>query len=205
VVNSWKAALRNRKYLVRLIVVSVLLVSVLLGLPYYFQSVIGPRPGFTLQDPFFAIVQPRDFSWIIFSLIYLSAGLTLSKIIGEPDTLLIGLTSYFLLIVVRMACMYLVPLEPPVGLVILRDPFVDLFFYGGVSFTKDLFFSGHVSTLCLLTLLEDRKWARYFLIFATAAIGVMIIIQRVHYTIDVVAAPFISLLLVRGVSAFYRR
>jgi len=55
--------------------------------------------------------------------------------------------------------------------------------------TSDYFFSGHTGTLMIL-ILESRKldlpvWIRVSLIFGAFYIILMLLIGRVHYTIDV--------------------
>ncbi len=88
--------------------------------------------------------------------------------------------------------MYLFTLEPPIGIIPLHDPIVDIIAYGGQVFNKDLFFSGHVATLTLFVLLEERPVMKKILIFNTLIVTGLILLQRVHYTIDVLAAPLIT-------------
>jgi membrane-associated phospholipid phosphatase len=90
-----------------------------------------------------------------------------------------------------MAAMYLAPLEPPPGIIELRDPFVE-FFGGGRTLTRDLFFSGHTSTLFLLFLLIPGKALRAAFASATLLVGLCVVLQHVHYTVDVIAAPFFA-------------
>lgn len=92
----------------------------------------------------------------------------------------------------RMISMYTLTLEPPVGIIPLHDPIVDVIAYGGNVFNKDLFFSGHIATLTLFVLLEDRPLLKKILIVNSFLVAVLILLQRVHYTIDVVVAPFIT-------------
>jgi membrane-associated phospholipid phosphatase len=56
--------------------------------------------------------------------------------------------------------------------------------------TKDLFFSGHTATVFLLFLNSQTKlWKNVFLTL-TILVGFCVLIQHVHYTVDVIAAPF---------------
>lgn len=92
----------------------------------------------------------------------------------------------------RCMVMYLVPLDPPIGIIPLRDPFVEGAFYDNKVLVKDLFFSGHTSNMVLLTLFMDIKWLKIILAFASAAVGYLLMVQHVHYAIDILAAPFFA-------------
>jgi hypothetical protein len=102
-----------------------------------------------------------------------------------------------------MTAMYLVALEPPSTMIPLTDPFAEYFTTGSVM-TKDLFFSGHTATLFFLFLITEKKLLRFLFLCASIAIAVLVILQHVHYTIDVLAAPFFtyaaykSILLIRA-------
>nr|WP_262898321.1 sphingomyelin synthase family protein [Hymenobacter siberiensis] len=57
---------------------------------------------------------------------------------------------------------------------------------------RDLFFSGHTATMVLLTLVgRGRSW-RWVLGLMSVAVGVLVLVQRVHYSYDVLAAPFFA-------------
>ncbi|WP_143163976.1 phosphatase PAP2-related protein [Hymenobacter daecheongensis] len=160
--------------------------------PHYF-AYIQARPGFVLPDPLLAALPAHDVSGPTFGLIYLSIGATLGYLLRRPALLLHSLWAYLLLHAFRTLTLYLVPLEPPAGLLLLHDPFVDRFLYGGPTpITKDLFFSGHTATLFLLSLsVRPRLW-RQVLLAATVAVGMLVLVQHTHYTYDVLAAPFFA-------------
>jgi hypothetical protein len=71
----------------------------------------------------------------------------------------------------------------------LNDPFVDFVGYGKNIITKDLFFSGHTSTLFLLFLIARKRALKIFFLAITLAVAMFLLKQHVHYTIDVLAAP----------------
>jgi hypothetical protein len=147
---------------------------------------------------------PQDYSWPIFLLIYASLAVVVQGVINQPAQILFGLMCYLLITLLRMITMYVFTLEPPIGIVILHDPLIDKIAYGGSAFTKDLFFSGHVATLTLLTFLERRLWVKWFVLLATLVVGFLLIIQRVHYTIDVVVAPVMVVFIALSLKRMFR-
>jgi len=97
-----------------------------------------------------------------------------------------------------MFTMFVFPLEPPLEIIPLRDPFLECTFYGDQVLLKDLFFSGHTSNLLLLALIIPYRKLRIVMGVCTVLVGVMLILQHVHYTIDVIAAPFFVMIAYYG-------
>jgi hypothetical protein len=198
-IHSWNEAIKNRRYIFLLLGVIAAIVLVVSILPYYFHSVIGLRPGIRLNDPVLNLFSPQDHSWIIFGLIYLSLLIVLQGIRTKPLLILHGLLCYLSITVLRMVTMYVFTLEPPAGIIPLHDPIVDVIAYGGQVFNKDLFFSGHVATLTLFVLLEERRAMKLLLIANVLIVAGLILLQRVHYTIDVIAAPLLMFGVFNGI------
>ena len=151
------------------------------------------RNGITLQDPLLHFYRAINLTWLTFSLIYLSIILILSSLFQFPNRLVFVIQCYSLLLLVRMVMMFLMPLNPPQGMILLNDPFVQ-FFGTGQILTKDLFFSGHTATIFLFYLVSENKNFRTFFLLATVLVGAAVLLQHVHYAIDVVSAPFFSYL-----------
>jgi hypothetical protein len=87
----------------------------------------------------------------------------------------------------------------------LSDPFLTVFAYGKETYVKDLFFSGHVSTLCILFLVESRKFLRRIIAICAVLVSLFLAWQRVHYTLDMLAAPVVSWLVLRFFTWFDSR
>ncbi len=87
--------------------------------------------------------------------------------------------------------MYLTPLDSPAKQIPLHDPFIE-FFVNGVTLTKDLFFSGHTSTMCILFFTAEYKWLKGFLLICILLIATFVTLQHAHYVVDVFIAPFIA-------------
>ena len=193
--RAWTEAFRERRFRIRLALTLPALVATLAGLAR-FLTWNEARPGVVLPDPVLTFLQPRDLTWLTFGLIYIGLAFGVARLARDPRALVLALQTYVLMVIFRIAAMWVTPLEPPPEMVPLHDPLVRLFGPGKLL-TKDLFFSGHTSTLFLLFLtVPGRRSKGLFLIFA-AAVGISVLVQHVHYTIDVLAAPLFAYASVR--------
>lgn len=189
---AWPAAWQLSTFRFRLLLTLALLIGLVANLPRFFAWVQA-RPGSRLPDPLLALLPAHDVSWFTFIIIYLSVGTALVYVLPRPYLLLRLLAAYWLMHAVRVILLALLPLEPPIGLLPLRDPIIDTFIYVAAGpITKDLFFSGHTATVMLLALATEGA-RRHCLLAATAAVGLLVLVQHVHYTYDVLAAPIFAL------------
>lgn len=186
----WAEAWRDPRLRLRFALTVSALVAAL-ALLARFLEFVEARPGAVLPDPVLALLVPRDLTWLTFSLIYLGLAFGVARLATDPRALLVALQAYVLMVIFRMAAMWVTPLEAPPGMIPLHDPLVRLFGPGKLL-TKDLFFSGHTSTLFLLALAVPGRRSKALFLFCTAAVGVAVLAQHVHYTIDVLAAPLFA-------------
>jgi len=170
----------------------LLLLALLPTLAPFFHY-IQARPGLQLPDPLLALLPARDVSGLTFGLIYGGIVATLAQLLPRPRLLLRALWAYYLLQLMRIGTLWLLPLVPPAGLVVLHDPLVDHLFQATAQpIDHDLFFSGHTATATLLALAVRGRWWRRMLGALTGAIGLLVLVQHVHYTYDVLAAPLFA-------------
>jgi hypothetical protein len=189
---SWKDALRKKKFLIHLIASGFVGISLISFLPYFFTEVLLPKPGVNLNDYFLNLLEPRDWSWVIFGILYVCILLTILFNVSNAYTILLGIECYIGINLFRIITLYFVTLEPPQDIIPLIDPLVTKIAYGNVVYLKDLFFSGHVSTLFLLFLLEENKARKTVLLTSTFVVAFLILWQHVHYSIDVLTAPIFA-------------
>jgi len=188
--QTWSTLLRQRGFRWDLVITTAGLVTVLAGLANFLQW-IERRPGVAVDDPVLMLFSPYDLTWLTFAVIYLGLLIGVVLLSREPPLLLIALQSYIVMVLIRMVAMSLVPLEPPPTMIPLADPTVE-YFGTGTLLTKDLFFSGHTSTLFLLFLAARIRWQKVLFFVCVVVVAVCVLIQHVHYTIDVIAAPFFA-------------
>lgn len=188
--STWKSLLSSSQFRIKFFVSIVFLASALFAYRN-FLDFAEARAGVAIPDPILKLYEPIDLTWLIFGLIYLCLLVGIIVLIKHPEKLLLAFQTYTAIIIVRIIAMYLMPLEAPGKLIVLKDPLVEMF-GSGESLTKDLFFSGHIATLFLLFLVVESKRLKYIFLVSAVIVGVSIVLQHVHYVIDVFAAPFFT-------------
>ena len=184
--KAWKILSFKWKFWLGLLILAAILIS----FPYFFNA-IEARNGFVFEDIVLRWIPARNVSVAVFFLIWSSCLLLIIRIYRDPMMLLVTLWAYDVVTLVRMASIGLISLNPPAGLIPLSDPITNQF-YGQHYITHDLFFSGHTTTVFLIFLCLKKKTDRIYTLFASGILAVLLLVQHVHYTIDVLAAPFFT-------------
>lgn len=187
---NWKEFLTDKKKQKELIISIPFVAAILIIFPQFLQFVEA-RQGVVFTDPILELFNPIDLTWLTFGLIYLSIAITIFSFAKKPEMILFTLQCYGLMVFFRLIVMYLLPLEAPAKLIPLNDPFVQLLGTGEIL-TKDLFFSGHTATLFLLFLIMEKRVIKIIFLASTILVGIAVMLQHVHYVVDVAVAPFFS-------------
>ncbi len=155
------------------------------------------------DDPAFWVLPAKDVSIPIFTITY---GTIIAYIILNRKEKYFASKmafSYGLLLMFRTLTLTVLPLKEPETIIFLEDPFLNTFIYQG-TIDSDLFFSGHTALVCLV-FFQTRKWKWFFAVIGLI-LGVLLMIQRVHYSIDILAALPFAYLTVKIVDfTIYRR
>jgi membrane-associated phospholipid phosphatase len=196
-ISNWSSALENTRFRSKVIAGVLIFAFILMLFPTFFE-VIEARKGIILNDRFLDYITPHDFSIPIFIIIWSTTVLLIIRCINQPAIFLDVICCLVLLCIARMITIYLVPLDPPAGLIKIKDPLTSLT-YGGkdVFITRDLFFSGHTSNMLMMALCFQKKSDKWFGYFAAFTVGILVLVQHVHYSIDVIGAFVITFFLVR--------
>ncbi len=199
---KWKDFLQEKKLRVEFIITIIILSLVLFSLTN-FLNFSEIRQGVVLPDPILKLFNPVNLTWLTFGLIYLSLITAIAIFLKDPTRFMLVIQAYSLMIIFRIIAMYALPLNPPENMIPLNDPFVQ-FFGTGKLLTKDLFFSGHTATLFLLFLFAPNKFFRNLFLICTITVAAAVILQHVHYSIDVIAAPFFTYTSYRIIILFHK-
>jgi hypothetical protein len=189
--ETWRVAWSSRGFRIEALGSVAGVALAILALSHFLRWVES-RPGtVVLADPILAALPARDFSVLTFSLIYGGLLVGLAVLLSRPRRLVRAAQAYVLLVLARILLMWLVPLEAPHGFVELRDPVVESLGPAQVL-RRDLFFSGHASTLFLLALATPGRVWRGGMLLATAAVAILLVWQHVHYAVDVLVGPMVA-------------
>jgi membrane-associated phospholipid phosphatase len=185
----------------------ILTVILLIATVYSFSRYLifnEARPGAIIDDPLLKHFNAINLNPLIFFTIYSSLLIGLVAFSFEPRQLMTAFQVYILMVLFRMLAMYLVPLDPPEGCIDLQDPVV--FIMGtGKKIVKDLFFSGHTSTAFMLFQVAKNKYLKTYFLLATITVGICVILQKAHYTIDVYVGIIFSYVSYHIVTALHRK
>ncbi len=179
--------MNNRQFRLQFII-TLLVLSTFTFIFKHFFDYIESRTGTQLGDFLLDNIPAYNVSWGVFFILYSAIVIGMYTHRAHPKTVLIILQTYIIVTFVRMVTITLLPLEPPVGYLPLREPVVQFFTNGGKIISKDLFFSGHVSTVLSVYLGTHLPKTKSVLFVCVVAMCVLLLVQHVHYTVDVIAA-----------------
>ena len=152
------------------------------------------RTGIYFQDPFFTLFKAIDLSVITFIALYSSIFLYIALNFKKWQSLSLVIISYTFVLWMRLLMLWILPFYADYDAVKLNDPLLNTFIYPGNYVARDLFFSGHVALLTLLILGSEKQWMKMWFTLTTIIVGITVVLQKVHFSVDVIAAPFFSLL-----------
>ncbi|MBD1392149.1 phosphatase PAP2-related protein [Mucilaginibacter glaciei] len=199
----WTSALQSHYTRYKILSGSFIVAVILSALPLFFNQ-IQKRDGVVLNDWVLAYLIPHNVSVLIFAAIWGMALLIFYRALYKPEIYINYVWSLIFISIARIISISIVSLDPPHGLVELVDPITGVF-YGNAIVTKDLFFSGHTATMALIFLCLEKRADKIISGIATVFVMVLLLVQHIHYTIDVLAAPVIVFLIFTLTKYFLRR
>ncbi|MBL0328631.1 MAG: phosphatase PAP2 family protein [Bacteroidetes bacterium] len=158
----------------------------------FFLTYNEHRAGYRFDDPILELFHPIAVSEITFFITYFLGIYGLIISFRMPQLFVGLLQAYIIMTLLRMLSLYVIPLEAPSTIIPLKDTFLQSTFYSGRENLKDLFFSGHTATIFLFAFVFRKKKTKLLFFCGATFIGVFLVVQHVHYSIDVLAAPLFA-------------
>jgi hypothetical protein len=189
--QNWQDAWQNRTFKRNFIVGLIALATLIIFTYYFFDYIENLTGGVVMNDWVLKILPSKDVSIpiVLFELSVIL--LFLLRTLPNPITVITFIIAYLFILISRDITIGITQLRPPIGLIQLKDPIADLI-YRASSINRDLFYSGHVSLLFLFYLSSNKKADKFYILFTIISVGILLLIQHVHYTVDVVCAPFFA-------------
>ncbi|MGP8215870.1 MAG: phosphatase PAP2-related protein [Bacteroidia bacterium] len=189
--NNWLSAWNNRAFMVNFISGIVLLAICMIVTSYFFNYIQDIKSGIVLNDWVLQKLPSIDVSTAIVALMGSAALLFSLRGIAYPNVAITLLFAMIIHLILRMITIYITGFFPPPGLIVLKDPMGSML-YQYRFITRDLFYSGHTAVLFLLYFCTFKKPDKYYMLFTAICVGCLLLVQHVHYTVDVACAPLFA-------------
>ena len=184
--NEWKKDIMKYKYKILLALVFLAISVVALNVSsHYVDSLNSVSVSDLILDAIPVINLSFIFVWGIFLviLVYL-----LYPLFYNPKRFHYALGMLSLFVLVRSAFIILTHLKAPANAV----PVVGQGIFHFMSYSNDLFFSGHAGLPFLGFLVFQESKIKYFMLAASIILAITVLFMHVHYSIDVASAYFIT-------------
>jgi hypothetical protein len=184
-----------------LFIIEIFITSSLLYLVLYWQNILSVyNDSFVYHTPagdvLFNIIPKIDLSLLYFGGMFLIIIIgILYTIIKIPEKIPQIILAYSFFFLIRSLCISSTHIGIPPDHITPRFEYFNFlhFFDNDLFFRNDLFFSGHtgVPFLAALFLWRDKLW-RNILLSISLIMAFTVISMRIHYTIDIIGAYFIT-------------
>ena len=197
--SSWKIYLANAKNFNELVSTSFAFVFTAYGFRKYLVFVESWDHNLgVFNDPLF-LSNPIDFSIPIFIMTYGTMSFFFFYNINKPSVILNLFQVVIILLFLRVISLYFFRFDSDPNMIILKDPLLNTFMYQlnentGLYNQHDVFFSGHTANIFLVSIHYTNRRINYFFFLITFLTATFLVLQRAHYSIDVLCAPLFSLL-----------
>jgi len=173
----------------RLIALSLAFVGVGLVFDYVCGMYVHTMKGVKVPDLLLDLFPPVDLSFLfIYGYVSLIVGMFIYPILFRVRMLHVVAIQFSLLLTIRSLFMIFTHLETPAGAITVNYPW----FFRGLYFENDMFFSGHTAMTFLGFYVFRRYWVRYLFLVGSIVMGIVVLAMHVHYSVDVLAAFFMT-------------
>jgi len=173
----------------RLIALSLAFVMIGLAFDYACGMYVHTKTGVKAPDLILDLFSPIDVSFLfIYGYVSLIVGMFVYPALFRMRMIHVVAFQFSLLLIIRSLFMIFTHLETPAGAISVNYPW----FFRSLYFENDMFFSGHTAMPFLGFYLFRRSWLRWVFLAGSIVMGIVVLAMHVHYSIDVLAAFFMT-------------
>ncbi len=176
----------------RSLLVGVLLFSLALVFQFYAAGYASRVPSSSVHDLFLDNLPVVDMNLVIVEGALAIIALSIVLVLVKKSHLIFTIKAVAIFIATRAVFISITHLGIYPGQVNPDTGFFDRI-YTGLGLEAGFFFSGHTGMPFLMSLIfwDNRIW-RYVYLSIAVVFGISVILAHVHYSIDVLAAPYIT-------------
>ena len=177
----------------RSLFVGLILLALATIFQFYASAYVNRVPSNSVADLFLSILPVVNLNFLIVEGALFAIAMSFILILAKPEYLLFAIKAGAIFIATRamfIAVTHIGIYPGGIG----PDPtgFFD-HIYTGLGLEAGFFFSGHTGLPFLMALIfwKEKFW-RYFYIILSVVFGIAVLFAHVHYSMDVLAAPYMT-------------
>jgi hypothetical protein len=177
---------------VRSLVNALILLALATVFQFYASAYVERTPGNPAVDLFLGILPVVNLNFLIVEGALAAIALSVILVLAKPQYLLFTLKAGAIFIATRAMFIAVTHIGIYPGQI---NPDVGFFdrIYTGLGLEAGFFFSGHTGLPLLMALiLWNKKFWRYAYIILSVVFGIAVLFAHIHYTMDVLAAPYMT-------------
>ena len=191
VTRNWRIAWANKRF--RNIFILEIIICLILSFTttVFFDYIESLKGGIFLNDWVLRNLPVVDVSIPIVTLEATVIFLSVLASAVNPNMAITLLMALGFQLIFRILSINFTRFLAPQGILELKDP-IGSMLYHSKFITRDLFYSGHTAALFIFYLFAQKKSRKYFMLCATLIVAFLLLLQHVHYTVDVLCAPLFA-------------
>jgi len=178
---------------VRSLINALILLGLAVVFQYYASAYVNRTPSNSVADLFLSILPVVNLNFLIVEGALAAIAISIILILAKPQYLLFALKAAAIFIATRAVFIAVTHIGIYPGGVNPDSNGIFDSTYTGLGLEAGFFFSGHTGLPFLMGLIFwDEKFWRYLYLTLSVVFGIAVLFAHVHYTIDVLAAPYMA-------------
>ena len=178
---------------VRSLINAFILLALAVIFQFYASAYVDRTPSNSVGDLFLSILPVLNLNFIIVEGALITIAFSIILILAKPQYILFALKAAAIFIATRAVFVSVTHIGIYPGQVGPDPTGIFDHIYTGLGLEAGFFFSGHTGLPFLMALIfwDERFW-RYAYLVISIVFGIAVLFAHVHYSIDVLAAPYMA-------------